>query len=123
MKSSLFLGAAGVIILGGAVAHAQSVAVCPTSSGACPFTATNVPMLVTFQSNRHYQRICNASASVSLWATRAPGVAPAVNGAGSFEIKAGACEEYPIAGTNYVPPAPTSVIAASGTAPGSVETN
>ncbi len=111
---------AAAVSLVACAAEAQTA--CPVSTGACGFTATTTPSAITFNASKRYQRICDSSASVDIWATRVPGATAAVNGVGSFKIAAGTCEEYPIANSSYVPPYPTSVVSASS-APGSVEIN
>lgn len=109
-------------VLATAASPALAQTVCPVTTGACGFTASTTPVVVTLAGIKRYERICNAG-TVSLWATRTPGAVAAVNGVGSFPIAAGSCEEYPIAGAPYVPTQPTSVVSASGAANGSVEIN
>jgi hypothetical protein len=114
------LGAAACL----AVSPTYAQTACPVAAtGQCSAAIGSTPVQLTNTNTRRYQRIVNASASATLWCTRDPAVTPSVGGLGTFPIRAGAAEEYPIANSAYVPPMPTVCVSDTAATPVAVEIN
>ena len=79
------------------------------------------PVQLTTYSAKRYQRIVNNGPG-NLWLTRDPLTTVSVGGAGCWQLTPGQDEEYPTAGTPYVPQLATYGVS-DGTCTVAVEVN
>ena len=82
------------------------------ASGCGGATVGSTPVQLTSSNSKRYQRIVNNGPG-NLWVTRDPLATPAVGAASCWEIVPSEDEEYPIAGSPYVPVAATWAVSDS----------
>ncbi len=125
MRSVQTAALAAAVSLVACAARAQTYTPCPLASGTtgvCGATVTSTPQALTLSMSRGYQRIVNNGPG-TLWCTRDSKATPAPKGVSSYPITPVKPEEYPIAGTTYVPPEATTCMSVSGAINVAVETN